>query len=159
MRRIRARACGLPLTLACSMPGSIMSLAYSAAPVSFSAASWRTTSVPTIVNSDMLQLPLRLRRQLSGHVEHGLDDLLVAGAAAEVAFDAVLDVVDARARVALEQLLDRHDHAARAEPALHGLVAGQRLLQRRELATGRLALDRPDRRALGLDGEHHARVD
>jgi hypothetical protein len=36
------------------------------------------------------------------------------------------------------------------------VVLGERLLERVQLAVGREALDGLDRRAVGLDGEHHA---
>src|SRR6266545_2875474 len=141
------------------MPGSTMSLAYTAAPVSLSVASRRGTSVPTILFSDMLQLPLRRRGELAGRVEHRLDDLLVAGAAAEVAFDAVFDLCDARLGVVPEQLPDRHDHAAGAVPALHRVMTYERGLELGQLTVAGLALDRLHRPAVRLHGQDHAGVD
>src|ERR1035441_2926032 len=81
---IRARACGLFFTWAYSMPGSTMSLVYRAPPVSFTESSALCTFSPTCVAaemaaSDIFQLSLCFCGQLARDVEHGLDDLLVAG--------------------------------------------------------------------------------
>ena len=51
---------------------------------------------------------------------HGAHDVLVAGAPAEVALDALADLVLVRVRVVAEQVDGLHDHSRRAEPALQG---------------------------------------
>src|SRR5436190_3152331 len=90
---------------------------------------------------------------------HGLDDLAVAGAAAEVAGEASPD----RHPVAGESEadgLDRAEHdAGRTEAALHRATFNQFLLQRVE---GRVVAERAhglDVCALRLDGKHAAGVD
>ena len=89
-----------------------------------------------------------------------LDDLLVAGAAAEVAGEALLDLGPGRVR-----------GRARAAPAPRSAGPGCRTRTGRRRCRGTpawsgwsrspvgQALDGRDRRAVGLDGEHQARVD
>ena len=80
-----------------------------------------------------------------GGVEHGRDDLAVAGAAAEHAAQGVLDRVPVRTRLAPEQGGRGHQHAGRAEAALRRAVAQEGGLQgARRPATLRQALDRRD---------------
>ena len=90
--------------------------------------------------------------------EHRLDDVVVAGAAAEVALEALAHLGLGRVRVLVEQRDRRHDHARRAEAALQAVVLLERLLHRVQLAVGGQALDGGDLGAVGLDGEHRARL-
>src|SRR3954447_598344 len=115
-------------------------------------------SVVTVA-SDIPQPTLRGLVELTGHVEDRLDDLLVARAPAEVALDAGLDLVHARRGVAGQQVADRHDHAAGAEPALHGVVAREGRLDVGQPPLLRLTLDRLDRGAVRLGREGEAGVD
>src|SRR4029077_18521807 len=82
-----------------------------------------------------------------------LDDVVVAGTAAEVALEPQSDLLLGRGGVALEQLLRRHDHARGAEAALEAMLIPERLLQRMERRSVCQALDRRDLGAIGLDGE------
>src|SRR5205085_6035647 len=66
-----------------------------------------------------------------------IDDLGVAGAAAEVAFERGADGLAIGARLALEEGERRQQHARRAEPALHRAVAYERFLQRMQAAIPR----------------------
>src|SRR5262245_31710667 len=75
-----------------------------------------------------------LRAQLVGGVLDGLDDLVVAGAAAQVAGDAVADLVLARVGVAGEQRARAHQHAGRAEAALQAVALPEAFLERMQLA-------------------------
>src|SRR5919109_5535986 len=87
----------------------------------------------------------------------GLDDVLVAGAAAEVALEPAPDlVIGEPVAVRAEELGAGHDHPRRAEAALERVVLPERLLERMELAASRETLDRRDLAAVGLDGEHGA---
>src|SRR2546427_219216 len=99
---------------------------------------------------------------LSGHVFGGpldrLHDVVVAGAATEVALELVADLLFRRLRVALQQLVGGHDHARRAEAALEPVLLPEALLDRMQLAVLREALDRRDGGAVGLDREHRARL-
>ena len=53
----------------------------------------------------------------------GLDDLGITRAAAKIVRQGLLDLLDARIRILVQQRLGRHDHPRRAEAALNG--AGQ----------------------------------
>ena len=55
-------------------------------------------------------------------VERRGEDLRVGSAAAEIATDGVLHVVEVGVWVALQQCGAAHDHAGGAEAALHGVV-------------------------------------
>src|SRR5438093_1319356 len=56
---------------------------------------------------------------LLGGVFDGFDDVDVAGAAAQIAFDTPLDLVVGRIRIGLQQVDRLHDHPGGAEAALH----------------------------------------
>ena len=88
-----------------------------------------------------------------------LDDLLVAGAAAEVAGEALLDLGAGRVRREGEQRLRGDELARDAEAALRGAGVEERLLERMEPIAGRQPLDGADGRAVRLDREHQARID
>src|SRR5438093_4305625 len=99
-----------------------------------------------------MALPLS-RRHLLGSPLDGLDDVVVAGAAAEVAFQPVADLGLRRPRRALEELGGRHDHARRAEPALQAVLFPEAFLDRMQLAVLGHALDGLHLRARALDGQ------
>ena len=87
----------------------------------------------------------------------GPDDVLVAGAPAQVALDPFADLGLARVRVLAEQVDRRHDHAGRAEAALQRVALVERLLHRVQRAVRRgEALDRGHLAAVGLHREHRA---
>src|ERR1035438_2735784 len=106
------------------MPDITMSPVYMASPVSLLTTSTRGWLTPTdcmadpFVFSDILQLPNRRRGELPRCVKHGLDDLHVSGASAEVALDGRLDLRNVRFGILAKEVPDRHDHAAGAESAL-----------------------------------------
>ena len=87
---------------------------------------------------------------------HRVDDVLIAGAAAEIAFEAVADLFVGRIGIALEQLLGRHDHAGSAEAALEAMLVPEGFLHGVELAVGGEAFDGHHLAAIRLDGEHGA---
>src|SRR4051812_27798809 len=58
------------------------------------------------------------------------DDVVVAGAAADVALDGVTDLVVAGIGVAREQVGRGHDHSRRAEAALEAVLLPEGLLER-----------------------------
>src|SRR5207247_8112489 len=87
------------------------------------------------------------------------DDVLIAGAAAEIAFDAVADLGVGGRRVALQQLFRSHDHAGRAEAALQAMLIPESLLHVVQMAIGGEALDGEEAAAVGLHGEHGAGFD
>src|SRR5829696_1415057 len=96
---------------------------------------------------------------ISSRLLDGFDDIDVPRAAADVALDRLADLPLARARVRVEQILGGHEHPRRAVPALQRMRLAERLLERMELVVLREPLDRVDRRAVGLDSQHHAALD
>ena len=86
------------------------------------------------------QLLRRLRDlHAAGRVEHRFDDVVVAGAAADIAFQLMPDrFLVELAAMAVHDIDRRHDHAGRAIAALKGKFIDEGLLQRMELAGGLL---------------------
>src|SRR3712207_1430246 len=95
-----------------------------ALPVTRAGSSLRGTPLPMYRSGASVTLspPLRSRRRLTVQVRlrhlDCLDDVLVARAAAEVALEALPDLLLARVRLLLEQTDRGQDHARRALPAL-----------------------------------------
>ena len=89
---------------------------------------------------------------------HGVEDLLVPGAAAEVPGERLADLVVRRVRDAPEEIGRGDDEARRAEAALHRAGVGERLLHRVEAGVAAEALDRDDVVPVGLRGEDEARA-
>src|SRR5207237_10657409 len=85
-----------------------------------------------------------------------IDDLGVAGAAAEVAFERGADGLAIRARLATEEGERRQQHARRAEPALHRAVADEGFLQRMQDAITLEATQRRQRAAAQARGQYQA---
>src|SRR6266542_5975769 len=115
-------------------------------------SSRRLTLEPRSLAVAMIAPPLPGRHLLGGPLD-GLDDVVVAGAAAEVAFQPVADLGLRRPRRALEELGGRHDHARRAEAALQAVLFPEAFLDRMQLAVLGHALDGLHLRALALDGQ------
>src|SRR5581483_10653018 len=135
MPRMRACAYGERSTATCASPVSRTSSRKRAAPVIRRGSSTRLTGAPIsgLVGSVAVAIsPLsahRLRR-----LAHGADDVLVAGAPAEVALERVANLVVARVGVPREQVGRGDDHPRRAEPALQAVLVPERLLDRVQLA-------------------------
>src|SRR4029077_14572116 len=91
-----------------------------------------------------------------GGIEHRLDNLVVPGAAAQVAREPVAHLFLGRIGVALEERLRRDEHARRADAALERGVLEELLLQRVELVALGHALDRLYRSSLQLGAEDQA---
>src|SRR5262245_60215434 len=162
------------------MRGSIRSSAYSARPVTLPIASTFGSGAPTTEKSlslDICALSTNRRttkderRRISflhwrslvagrwslvGHDppargDHGLIDLGVASAAAQVAGQRLLDLVERRIGDLLEQRRARKQHARRAIAALCRAQLGEGLLQRMQLPCALQPLDCGDRALLHLD--------
>ena len=83
-----------------------------------------------------------------------LDDLRVAGAAADVAAERVLDRLGVVRAAVRDVALGGEHHPGRAEAALRGVVVDERLLDRREALGCAEPLDRRDLAAVRVgDGE------
>ena len=72
------------------------------------------------------------------------DDAVVGAAAAEIAGERLAHVGFGRLRLAVEQLLGRHDHAVDAVAALRRLLVDEGLLQRVRLLERAEPLERGD---------------
>src|SRR5207248_2520953 len=94
--------------------------------------------------------------ELGRRPQHGFDDVLVAGAAAQVAGQRPAHVLLGRVGVLVEERLGGQHHARRAEPALQTVLLPEALLQRMKLAGGGQALDGADLVPVDLDGQHGA---
>ena len=89
-----------------------------------------------------------------------LDDVVIAGAAAEIALEIFSDLLLARAGVGLHQVERRHHHPRRAETALQAVVFAEGVLHRVQGAVGLGdALDGQHLGALALHGEDGAALD
>src|SRR5262245_39901176 len=97
-----------------------------------------------------------LVRHLLGRVLDGADDVVIAGTPAEIALEGVTDLGLRRPRGALQELVGRHDHARRAEPALQPVLLPEPLLDRMELAVLGQPLDGENLGPVRLDGEYRA---
>src|SRR3990170_6495114 len=101
----------------------------------------------------------RAAGHLAGGVPDGADDLLVAGAAAEVPLQAVPDLPVVRVGVALEDLQRGQHHPRRTEAALQPVLLPDALLAAGELPVPGQALDREDVRPVGLRRQDRAGFD
>src|SRR5712692_6582760 len=96
---IRAWANGLRTTSIHSIPGTVMSSVYRAWPVMSSGSSFRRTSVPITRRAVCAIVRLLRARGRGGHMHllgrrhHGFHDVLVPGAPAQVALEAVSDLL------------------------------------------------------------------
>src|SRR5262249_54775236 len=97
-------------------------------------------------------------RDLRRGVLHGLDDVHVAGAAAEVAGDGPADVVLAGLGVLVQEGIAGHQHAGRTVSALQPVLGHEAFLQGMELAVLLEPFHRHELLAPGLDGEQRARL-
>src|SRR6267378_945705 len=107
------------------------------------------------------QLFSRLRNlHASGCIQHRLDDVVVPGAAADVAFQLVPDgCLVELAAIAVHDIDRRHDHARGAIAALQAVIVAERRLHRVQFVTLRDALDGGDAGSGGLAGQYGAGFD
>src|SRR5689334_9594464 len=97
-------------------------------------------------------------RHLVRGLLHRGHDVLVAGAAADVALEPLPDLLLGELAVRLLDDPDRgHHHPRGAVAALQPVMLVEGPLDRVELAVRREPLDRPDLRAVGLHGQDRAR--
>src|SRR5215212_10785040 len=137
------------------MPGKRRSWVYLAAPVALAGPSRREMRCPmrrgclgqetSTIRLVLFPSPPRLLLAGIGRLEHRLADAGVSAAAAEVTRQPLMDLVEARVGVPVEQGLGGHDEAGRAEAALLGVVLDEGRLERMELGGPAEPLD-------GLDG-------
>src|SRR6185436_10732214 len=90
---------------------------------------------------------------------HGVEDVRVGAAAAEIPCDRRADLIAVGLRVRVQQHLAGHDHSRGAVAALEGIRFDERLLDCREPSVRREALDRRDLAAPDLVGQSQAGAD
>jgi hypothetical protein len=91
---------------------------------------------------------------------HGPDDVLVPGAAAQVARQPFADLLLVGVGVVAQQVDRRDDHTGGTEAALQGVQLVERALNGVQCAVGAgQPLDGGNRRAVGLQGQHGAALD
>src|SRR5262249_43878799 len=114
-------------------------------------------------SADVLCITLSLRgpqvwfRHLLGGILNRADNILIAGAPAEIAGDAPADVLVARTRVLFKQCVGGKQHPRRAESTLQPMLLLKAFLQRMELAVLHEAFHGEDLAAIGLDSKDRAR--
>ena len=101
----------------------------------------------------------RLSTHLGDHAAHGLDDVLIAGAAAEIGREKIEDVVIREVRIRFQRVHRQHQKTRRAESTLKRVVLDECALHGMQLVPLGKAFDRADALALGLDREHQAGSD
>src|SRR6266511_3989829 len=151
-----------------SMSGSCQSAAYSSDPSTLSTKSWCAGRCPTTRNAcwrtgaSVSAMAAGLLRRLRGVLLDRVQDLAVAGAAAQVAGQLPADPLAAGLRVALQQRPCGEQHAGRAEAALRGAVAEEACLQGVEAAATAVrgeAAHGHQRAAVGLHRQQQAAAD
>ena len=92
------------------------------------------------------------------YLQYGPDDLVIAGAAAEVACQPVTDTAFVGVGFLVQQALGSQQESRGADAALEGGVLQERLLQRVQALGRGHALDGRDVLALGFNAQDQARV-
>src|SRR6266508_1389946 len=150
-------------TLPCSMPGSCQSAAESSVPETLSTKSWCVGLCPTTRRvsrrAGALVSAIGPPGGLVGVLLDRVDDLAVAGAAAQVADQLATDPFAARPPLVLEQRIGRQQHPWRAEAALRRAVAQEARLQRVRLGAVGQAADGHQRAPFRLRRQQQARAD
>src|SRR5580692_10866898 len=100
------------------MPGILMSSTYVAVPVINRGSSRRRIRLPTSVSCLVRVVAMGLRSSCFRRGFHGVDDMLIAGTAADVTLQALPDFCLSRVGIPIENLFRRDDHPRRAETAL-----------------------------------------
>src|SRR5215203_6421606 len=163
---ILACAYGLRIKTACSIPGSLMLSVQVARPVTRAGSSLRSTPPPTNFSGAWVTLFPPLGRRVLGQLVRvlldeldGLHDVLVAGATAQVPFQALSYLLLRRIGILLQQADGGHDHARRAVAALQAVRLVEGLLHRMPHAVLRNAPDGGDLVPVSLHRQYRARLD
>ena len=168
METMRACGCGERSTWTCSMPGIVISPAYFKPAGHFAGRVDAAHVLADEVAGVGLDLGERCRRQTAVlHVArqlHRVENLLIAGAAADIAAETLLDLLPVGVRVGAQRGGRRHHHARDAIAALAGAHLVEGFLQEAQLTAGGERLDALDGRALRLGhrqqaGLHQGAVD
>src|SRR5581483_4982780 len=100
------------------------------------------TRVSVLVVVVAIRSSLRLRCSRGSSLD-GLDDVLIAGATAQVAVQTIANLFFGGIRIAFDDLLCGHDHSGRAEAALQAVLVPKRFLHGIEMLARQ-----------SFDGEH-----
>src|SRR5690242_18092198 len=144
MLLILAWACGERRTRPISMPGATASAPNLARPVTLSTPSGRFGLVPTTLNLRVWDSVLSMGSSpphFGGRIHHGAHDLVIAGAAAEVARERETHLGLGRLGIVVEQRLGGDQEARGADAALQSGVLDELLLQGMQLLAVGYALD------------------
>src|SRR5215218_3447852 len=147
-----------------SIPGSLMLSVQLPWPVTRAGSSLRGTPPPTnFCGASVTLVPPLGRRCGLVHVIlrqlDGLHNVFVAGAAAQVAFETLPDLLLGCVRLLLEEAYGGHDHARRTVPALQPVRLVEGLLHRVPEPVLHDALYRRDLVSVGLHSQDRARLD
>src|SRR5215813_11525526 len=110
--------------------------------------------MPQILASVLGVVMAKLLAHLLGRVLDGLDDVDVAGAAAEIPRDRLANLLLARILVPLEQRDARHHHSRGTVAPSQDVLLREPLLDGVELAALLEVLAGPELAAVGLHGKH-----
>src|SRR3954465_4260105 len=94
---------------------------------------------------------------VSSPAAHGLDDVLIARAAAEVRRQHLENLLVRQLGIGLQRIYRKHQEAGRAEAALERMMGDEGLLHGVQFVAVCETFDRSDTLALRLDREHQAR--
>jgi hypothetical protein len=100
----------------------------------------------------------RLISHLAGGVLNRFDDVLVAGAAAQIPFEPVANLVHAGIGIPIEYLRGGHDHSRRAVTALQTVLLPESFLHGMQISVCGHAFNGCDAGAISLNGKHRARL-
>src|ERR1700694_492683 len=165
MRLILAWACVERTNIARVSPGRLMSSVYWPLPVMKRRSSLRRTAAPIPVALMAISFPsVPLLGGLLHAGFHGagagcdrLDDVVIAGTAAEIAVELFADgVIVELIGLAVDHVDRRHDHAGGAKAALQTVMLAEGFLHRVQLSAVGDPLDGGDIRPFRLPGEHGA---
>src|ERR1043166_2739918 len=147
------------------MPGSFKSSTNDPVPVMSRGSSRRLIPLPKSV-AIFAPPPSGRGRGRGRGLAHGggrgadrLDDVLVAGAAAEGALQGVADLLLVRRGVGRQEIRGAHDDPRGAEPALETVLLPERLLERMQCARRSESLDGRYLVPVGLHREHGTALD
>src|SRR5438552_1165023 len=96
----------------------------------------RSSAKMSLRSSNMATPSGALGGAARGGGKDGVDDRLIAGAAADIAADALDHLLPRRRRVVIEQRLGGHQHAGSAIAALRREILHERGLQRMQVGPG-----------------------
>src|SRR6266481_3060283 len=121
-------------------------------------ATTRRASMASLLSLLMCRAGRRRRERLGGRLD-GLDDGVVAGAAAEVPGQHLADLLARRRGLLAEERAGAHDDPGGAVAALKPVLGPEGLLHRMQAIGGGDTLDGGDAPAVGLGGQHEAGTD